>query len=404
MTRLSLVANTAPEHETSRIPYGAEDGMTHPDTVTSDEDGHLPDEGDHEQLSMRGKLRALKSKTKAKTKALLHPNHEDLLTIEGDREDGGALSNIQSDPAFHPTEVIEQGNQQPDGPSGTVDKTLAALKNAGHVVAHPRSTIKSKAERSTAATLSTVHRPQLDHNADRELLQAHWDHSRAQSTRSGTHGLYTGIDKDVEDSEAKIKELEENRESMRIAWTTKHIDRVRVVPKEHMKMPGKEFFIEKDAKGAVMRYKWELWLGYVGFSTMPKLLDFTDMLSLPQFLIYHTQNFSAQYIDDFDELPFDIDKLRDHVERIVLASAPWQKWAMDIRHIYRWDNPARTTKWLLVYLVCWYYRMLLQFALMALYSHWGIEFMVGFFVSRRLNTAMSFTYGTIVLLYSVPGC
>ena len=70
-------------------------------------------------------------------------------------------------------------------------------------------------------------------------------------------------------------------------------------------------------------------------------------------MIFYTQGFSAQYIDEFDELPFDVDTLRHHVERIVLASAPWQTWAMDVRSVYRWENPAKTGKWLVLYLVLW---------------------------------------------------
>lgn len=43
-----------------------------------------------------------------------------------------------------------------------------------------------------------------------------------------------------------------------------------------------------------------------------------------QHLLFYTQDFSAQYIDDFDKLPFDIDSLRQQLERLAVASAPWQ--------------------------------------------------------------------------------
>ena len=259
----SVMAGIAHVHEISRTSKGGKNGMTYPHTLISDDDGYLSSEGPHKQSSAKEKLRGLKSKTKAKTKTLLHRDHEDPLTIEGDHKDGGALSNIQTDLAFHPTEVIEHANQQPDSPSGAVDKALATLKNARHMVAHPRTATKSKTERSTAVTLSTVHRPQLDQKADRELLQAHEDLSDVRSAKSVTRGLYAGDNNKADDLEVKIREIEEHRESARIAWITKHVDRVRVVPKEHMKMPEREFFIERDAKGTVTRYKWELWLGYV---------------------------------------------------------------------------------------------------------------------------------------------
>ena len=78
---------------------------------------------------------------------------------------------------------------------------------------------------------------------------------------------------------------------------------------------------------------------------------------MSQFLLYYTQDFSAQYIDDFDELPFDLDTLRKHVERLVMASEPWQSWAFDVRSVYRWEDPVKTGKWLALYLVLWYTRM-----------------------------------------------
>ena len=68
-----------------------------------------------------------------------------------------------------------------------------------------------------------------------------------------------------------------------------------------------------------------------------------------------------QYVGDFDELPFDIDSLKNHVERLVVASAPWQSWAMDVRSVYRWENPWITGKWLALYLVLWYTEHMMGF-------------------------------------------
>ena len=71
--------------------------------------------------------------------------------------------------------------------------------------------------------------------------------------------------------------------------------------------------------------------------------------------MYYTQNFSAQYIDELDDLPtLDLDILNDFVERLVMASAPWQVWAMRIRAVYRWEQPAVTGRWLALYVVLWY--------------------------------------------------
>ena len=73
-----------------------------------------------------------------------------------------------------------------------------------------------------------------------------------------------------------------------------------------------------------------------------------------QMLLYYSQDFSTQYVDDFDDLPFDVDTLRLHIERLVMASEPWQAWAMNVRQVYRWEDPQRTGKWLALFVVLWY--------------------------------------------------
>lgn len=78
-------------------------------------------------------------------------------------------------------------------------------------------------------------------------------------------------------------------------------------------------------------------------------------------LLYYTQDFSAQYIDDSDELPVDLGRLKSHVERLVMASAPWQAWCMHIRRVFRWEDPVETGRWLVIYSVVWYTQNMMAF-------------------------------------------
>ena len=66
-------------------------------------------------------------------------------------------------------------------------------------------------------------------------------------------------------------------------------------------------------------------------------------------------------MDDFEELPFDIDSSRRYVERLVMASAPWQSWAMNVRAVYRWENKKTTAKWLALYICLWYSQHVMGF-------------------------------------------
>jgi hypothetical protein len=66
-------------------------------------------------------------------------------------------------------------------------------------------------------------------------------------------------------------------------------------------------------------------------------------------------------MDDFDELPFDIDTLRRHVERFIMVSAPLQTFLLDVRSIYRWQDPIRTGKWMALYFFLWYVSHIVTF-------------------------------------------
>ena len=73
-----------------------------------------------------------------------------------------------------------------------------------------------------------------------------------------------------------------------------------------------------------------------------------------QILLYYSQSFTAQYINAFDEIPFDTQIFKSHVERVMRAGKPWKMWALSIRSVYRWENPGKTLMWLAVYVGLWH--------------------------------------------------
>jgi hypothetical protein len=48
-----------------------------------------------------------------------------------------------------------------------------------------------------------------------------------------------------------------------------------------------------------------------------------------------------------------------NIERLIVATSPFQEFVMTTRRVYRWENSAETTKYLLIYLVLWYLNLLL---------------------------------------------
>lgn len=43
-----------------------------------------------------------------------------------------------------------------------------------------------------------------------------------------------------------------------------------------------------------------------------------------------------------------------HIERIIVASEPWQEWLVGLRKIYRWEDPWKTARWFAFFAFLWY--------------------------------------------------
>lgn len=321
--------NLQPSHEDS-LQDGQVTDLNRPPPQMGDSDGSSIDK--QPGLSKRMRLSNFTSRTKAKTKKLLKVDGT-AVDVQSEGEEDRFLDSLEHDPAFNPSQLVKSKSSDPHGTSKT---TLGTIHSIAASIKHPVEAIKSKATRTTAGQLSKTERPYLSKKADLEYLEAHDNLQCAESTASSRRATSDDeLDSVIGDHTNRILEMKKHRESLRVAWTTgRHVRRVRVVPKEHIQLPRNENLMKDNVDGGSARFDWLSWLGYN--------------------LIYYTQDFSAQYIDDFDELPFSIDSSRHYVERLVMASAPWQSWAMEIRAVYRWEDPRVTGKWFALYLFLWY--------------------------------------------------
>ncbi|KAL8674868.1 MAG: hypothetical protein Q9168_000754 [Polycauliona sp. 1 TL-2023] len=290
--------------------------------VPSPSNGHIPHDGKHRSSSptssdissstRKNPLKKLASKTKQAAKRAFEPGrlqHEDY-----------HLTQMTQDPAFNPAKLDSKDHSE----NGLAAKAQKNLQTVAAAILHPKEGFKGKATRSTAGRLSRIERPYISRDMDLELLDAHDNLSRAQSGASSDRLLLErGADSSVGDLTDKVQELEAKRESLRTARTLdRHVQRVRVVPKRCFNVPKEEDFLERSGEGKHAGYDWLGWIGH--------------------YMIYYTQDFSTQYIDDFDKLPFDVDTLRLQFERLAIASAPWQAFFMDMREIYRWEDPIKS--------------------------------------------------------------
>ena len=208
----------------------------------------------------RQKLRALTSKTKAKTKKLLRIEDRESNDEGSDSQEHGVLRNLECDPAFSHNQLYKQ-KRWSDGK--TAYRPLGALESIATTVIHPKKAVKSKATRTTAGQLSKAERPFLSKRADLEFLEAHDNLYRAESSKSSRQVTSESEDDDLTVGYREmVKDMQAHRESLRAAWTTsRHVRRVRVVPKRHIEYRDRKFFTKKDSEGE--HIDWLSWLGYV---------------------------------------------------------------------------------------------------------------------------------------------
>lgn len=253
-----------------------------------------------------------------------------------------ALSNIKHSAIFNTGRTLKQKTRNQADKSNKTRQTLRAI---GWNIAHPKSAIKKQAKKKTAKQLSDVQRPCLSKDADLEYLEAHEDLRRAEDrhdSASAEADINEEHDRLIENQRGKIEEMEKYRETMQVVWTTsRHVHRVRVVPKGQIAFPSTDQFALWDSNEHVAPFEWLRWFGH--------------------YLVYFTQDFTAQYLAEPEDLSFDQDAMRHCIERILTASGPLQAYLMSARSLSRWDNPRRTAKWFAIYLVCWYSNHIVSF-------------------------------------------
>ena len=214
--------------------------------------------------SKKERLRDSRARTTTKAKKAFE------LATSGTRSDkshdaDGALQGIQDDPAFNPTRVKKELKVAQAKDGGFIEQAKAAAEVSAWSLAHPKQAAKDKVMRLAAGKLSSIQKPHALPKTGLELLHAH----DAFST-SGSPGSSRGpspdrerINRDWHRNHTRVERLEQHRDSMWVAWTTRHTHRVRVVPKEHVTIPDNDCFVQRDSEGNFVRYKWEKWLGYV---------------------------------------------------------------------------------------------------------------------------------------------
>ncbi|OAG06918.1 uncharacterized protein CC84DRAFT_1088757 [Paraphaeosphaeria sporulosa] len=140
-----------------------------------------------------------------------------------------------------------------------------------------------------------------------------------------------------------LSRLMKERQATYARWTLdRHITKIRRLPQGEIKVRPRSDFQKLDQNADTVTN----WRAYL--------------------LVYHAHQYGGQYIGFGSDPPAPSkETVMPNIERLLLASSPIQEFVMTSRKIYRWEQPAETLTYLLLYSTLWYFDMLLPGSLAA---------------------------------------
>ncbi|KAL1795315.1 hypothetical protein ACET3X_007131 [Alternaria dauci] len=226
------------------------------------------------------------------------------------------------------TTDVKQSNSRLDHKSMEPEKHT--LKDLLH---DPIDTVKSKGQsqgnQEVAANIAVSDVP---HGQEVDLVNAASAVNHAKTEAEKTQ------------AEESFAEMLRQRQSTYVRWSLdRHVSKIRILPRETAVLKPKSDFEKVDTAGRTVTD----WRAYSSH-----LLD------------YYAHRYGGQYIGFGSELPTPSkETIMPNIERLIVATSPFQEFIMTTRRVYRWEHPAETTKYLVIYIILWYMDLLLPGAL-----------------------------------------
>lgn len=275
----------------------------------------------------------------------LNPTHFDAGNRHGDEDDGDGDE-----------EEEEEGEEEEADQETRRQKAKRLVKGA----AHPVRLLKDHSNKKAAAKVAAA-RPVVPKANDRAFLRAQRrvegrdtgaGDARAEDGEGGREESAGEEGGAQEGDVARLHELMGERDSLRMAWTMDEgVVRVVAVDRRPRAMPALREFERVDGDGNE-EVQWKGFVGTVSFVfwwwMCPGGGTLADCRCL-QCLLNASWPYTSPYVDEFGQVPFETDILRRHVHRLLLCSAPLQKWIVNLRAVYRWEDPYRTLGWVVLY-------------------------------------------------------
>lgn len=148
-------------------------------------------------------------------------------------------------------------------------------------------------------------------------------------------------------AQQSLAKMLEQRQNTFVRWSLdRHVTKIRVLPRETAVLKPISEFQRRDAAGRTVT-DWRAYGSHL--------------------LVYYAHRYGAQYIGYGSDPPTPSkETIMPNIERLIVSTSPFQEFIMTTRRVYRWEHPAETLKYLLIYSVLWYFNLLLPGILSAL--------------------------------------
>ncbi|CAO2658052.1 Nn.00g073120.m01.CDS01 [Neocucurbitaria sp. VM-36] len=207
------------------------------------------------------------------------------------------------------------------------------------LVHHPVETITSKvSNQGNQEVAANVAVKEISHGQEVDLVNASTAVERARTEHEKLLAIQN------------LSELLKERQSTYVRWTLdRHVTKIRIIPRDTVVRRPRTDYQKKDVRGEVI-IDWKAYGNHL--------------------LEYYAHQYGGQYIEYGSDPPAPSkETIMPNIERLIVASSPVQEFVMTTRRVYRWENRAETTKYLLIYLTLWYFNLLLPGIMSAVMYH-----------------------------------
>lgn len=76
------------------------------------------------------------------------------------------------------------------------------------------------------------------------------------------------------------------------------------------------------------------------------------------YILALVERYAPEELDNSPDQTYREGKTRSHIERLYLIAPFWERFLVGVRRVYRWDNPSRTSSFMMSYFTLWHLNLL----------------------------------------------